>query len=135
MCYRETGDARYLARAVKSAEYILNHPSLPKDGVPYWDFDRPGEERDASAGAVIASGLLELSEYVPHEQSRRYVRAARRILRSLSSDRYLNAAGSAHGFLLSHSVGHKPKGSQVDVPIIYADYYFLEALLRYRQLD
>ena len=65
MCYRETGDARYLARAVKSAEYILNHPNLPKDGVPYWDFDRPGEERDASAGAVIASGLLELSEYVP----------------------------------------------------------------------
>ena len=120
---------------MKSAEYILNHPNLPKDGVPYWDFDRPGEERDASAGAVIASGLLELSEYVPHEQSRRYVRAARRILRSLSSDRYLNAAGSAHGFLLSHSVGHKPKGSQVDVPIIYADYYFLEALLRYRQLD
>ena len=134
MCYRETGDERYLERAVRSAEYILDHPNLPSDGVPYWDFDRPGEERDASAAAVIASGLLELSGYVPQKQARRYFRAAERILRSLSSDKYLNPAGSAHGFLLAHSVGHKPKGSQVDVPIIYADYYFLEALLRYRDL-
>lgn len=110
-------------------------PESPQGRGSVLGFRPSGEERDASAGAVIASGLLELSEYVPREQSRRYVRAARRILRSLSSDRYLNAAGSAHGFLLSHSVGHKPKGSQVDVPIIYADYYFLEALLRYRQLD
>ena len=134
MCYRETGDERYLERAVRRAGYILDHPNLPSDGVPYWDFDRPGEERDASAAAVIASGLLELSGYVPQKQARRYFRAAERILRSLSSDKYLNPAGSAHGFLLAHSVGHKPKGSQVDVPIIYADYYFLEALLRYRDL-
>ena len=134
MCYRETGDKRYLERAVRSAEYILNHPNLPSDGVPYWDFDRPGEERDASAAAVIASGLLELSGYVPQPQARRYFRAAERILKSLSSDKYLNPAGAARGFLLAHSVGHKPKGSQVDVPIIYADYYFLEALLRYRNL-
>ncbi len=137
MCYRETGDKRYLERAVRSAEYILNHPNLPSDGVPYWDFTAPGipnEERDASAGAIITSALLELSGYVPQQQSQRYMKAARHILKSLASDRYMNPAGSAHGFILSHSVGHKPGGSQIDVPIIYADYYFIEALLRYGKL-
>ena len=132
MCYRETGDKRYLDRAVKSAEYFIRHPRLPADLVPYWDYDAPGipdEPRDASAAAITASALLELARYVP-EREKTYYKTARKILRSLASDRYLIPAGEKCGFLIDHSVGSKPAGSQVDVPIIYGDYYFLEALLR-----
>ena len=132
MCYRETGDPRYLDRAVKCAEYFINHPRLPEDLVPYWDYDAPGipdEPRDASAAAITASALLELAKYVPGKE-KSYYGTARKILTSLASDRYLIPAGKKCGFLIDHSVGSKPSGSQVDVPIIYGDYYFLEALLR-----
>ena len=125
MCYRETGDPSYLDRAVKCAEYFINHPRLPEDLVPYWDYDAPGipdEPRDASA-------LLELAKYAPGKE-KSYYGTARKILTSLASDRYLIPAGKKCGFLIDHSVGSKPSGSQVDVPIIYGDYYFLEALLR-----
>ena len=91
MCYRETGDKRYLDRAVKSAEYFIRHPRLPADLVPYWDYDAPGipdEPRDASAAAITASALLELARYVP-EREKTYYKTARKILRSLASDRYL----------------------------------------------
>lgn len=131
MCYRETGDKRYLDRACKSAEYILAH--LPKDMVPYWDYDAPdipNEPRDASAAAITASALLELAGFVPAMEST-YVKTARKILKALARPEYTNPAGTAHGFILSHSVGSNPSGSQVDVPIIYADYYYMEALLRY----
>lgn len=100
--------------------------------MPYWDYDAPGipdEPRDASAAAITASALLELARYVP-EREKTYYKTARKILRSLASDRYLIPAGEKCGFLIDHSVGSKPAGSQVDVPIIYGDYYFLEALLR-----
>lgn len=132
MCYRFTHDRRYLDRAVKSAEYFIAHPNLPKDLVPYWDYYAPGipdEPRDASAAAITASALLELARYVPQKE-RLYRRTAEKILRSLASERYLIPAGEKCGFLIDHSVGSKPSGSQVDVPIIYGDYYFLEALLR-----
>ena len=132
MCYRETGDPRYLDRAVKCAEYFINHPRLPEDLVPYWDYDAPGipdEPRDASAAAITASALLELAKYAPGKE-KSYYGTARKILTSLASDRYLIPAGKKCGFLIDHSVGSKPSGSQVDVPIIYGDYYFLEALLR-----
>ena len=132
MCYRETGDPRYLDRAVKCAEYFINHPRLPEDLVPYWDYDAPGipdEPRDASAAAITASALLELAKYAPGKE-KSYYGTARKILTSLASDRYLIPAGKKCGFLIDHSVGSKPSGSQVDVPIIYDDYYFLEALLR-----
>ena len=132
MCYRETGDPRYLDRAVKCAEYFINHPRLPEDLVPYWDYDAPGipdEPRDASAAAITASALLELAKYAPGKE-KSYYGSARKILTSLASDRYLIPAGKKCGFLIDHSVGSKPSGSQVDVPIIYGDYYFLEALLR-----
>ena len=132
MCYRFTHDRRYLDRAVKSAEYFINHPNLPEDKVPYWDYYAPGipdEPRDASAAAVTASALLELARYVP-EKEKLYYKTAEKILRSLASDRYLIPAGEKNGFLIDHSVGSKPSKSQVDVPIIYGDYYFLEALLR-----
>lgn len=132
MCYRETGDPRYLDRAVKCAEYFINHPRLPEDLVPYWDYDAPGipdEPRDASAAAITASALLELAQYAPGKE-KSYYGTARKILTSLASDRYLIPAGKKCGFLIDHSVGSKPSGSQVNVPIIYGDYYFLEALLR-----
>ena len=132
MCYRFTHDRRYLDRAVKSAAYFISHPNLPEDLVPYWDHYAPGipdEPRDASAAAVTASALLELAKYVP-EKEKLYYKTAKKILRSLSSDRYLVPAGAKNGFLIDHSVGSKPAKSQVDVPIIYGDYYFLEALLR-----
>ncbi len=132
MCYRFTKDEKYLARAVKSAEYILNHPNRTEDLVPYWDYyapEIPQEPRDASAAALTASALLELAKYVP-EKERTYLKSAKKILKSLSSDDYLVPAGAKKGFLIDHSTGSKPSKSQVDVPIIYGDYYFLEALLR-----
>ncbi len=132
LLYRETKDKKYLAQAEKIAEFILNHPNLPEDMVPYWDFDAPNEVRDASAAAVVASGLLELSTYT--DQSTRYFDAAEKMLASLSSPAYLAEPGTNNNFILMHSTGHMPKGTEIDGPIAYADYYYLEALLRYQKL-
>ena len=137
MMFRETGDAVYLTQAVKVADFILNHPSLPADKVPYWDFDAPGipnTPRDASAAAVMSSALIELSGKVGGTKSREYLGLARQQLISLSSPAYRAAPGENGNFILMHSVGHLPARSEVDVPLNYADYYYLEALLRYRQL-
>lgn len=127
--YRATKDPQYLQQAERIADFYLSHPNLPADGIPYWDFNAKGEERDASAGAIAASGLLELSQYSKNGQ--RYRQAAETMLASLSTPAYRNALGENHNFLLKHSVGHKPGKSEVDVPLIYADYYYLEGLLRY----
>ncbi|MGI4872164.1 MAG: glycoside hydrolase family 88 protein [Janthinobacterium lividum] len=130
MCYRETHDPRYLAQAEHVADFILHHPNLPKDLVPYWDFNDPAiphAPRDASAGAVMASGLLELSTY--STQGTTYRRHASQLLDNLAKS-YTAAPGTACGFLLLHSTGHKPANSEIDVPLSYADYYFMEALLR-----
>jgi alpha-L-fucosidase len=130
MCFRETGDSTYLRHAEHIAAFILHHPHLPADKVPFWDFDAPAipvEPRDASAAAVIASGLYELSRYSSH--SREYRSVADTILISLTH-RYRAQPGEAKGFILLHSTGSKPSGSEVDVPLNYADYYYLEALLR-----
>lgn len=135
MTYRETKDKRFLEQAVHIADFMLTHPNLPKDKVPYWDYNAPGipnEERDASAAAILASALLELQQYV--DSGKRYKDAATFILGSLASPEYLATPGSNQGFLLLHSTGHKPHKSEIDVPLIYADYYFLEALIRYKQL-
>ena len=136
MVYRFTKDRRFLNHAINVTDYILSR--LPEDGIPYWDFDSdeiPDDYRDASAAAVMASGLVELSTYVGGEKSQLYLSMAERMLRELSSDDYLAAEGEIQGFLLKHSVGNKPGDSEVDVPLTYADYYFLEALLRYRNLS
>ncbi|MGI4865204.1 MAG: glycoside hydrolase family 88 protein [Janthinobacterium lividum] len=130
MCYRETHNPAYLAQAEHVADFILQHPNLPKDLIPYWDFNAPGipnEPRDASAGAIIASGLLELSTYSSNGPY--YRRQASKMLDNLARH-YTARAGSSQGFLLLHSTGHKPAGGEIDVPLIYADYYFMEALLR-----
>jgi unsaturated chondroitin disaccharide hydrolase len=132
MCYRYTKDPRYLEEAEHIAAYILNNKNLPKDMVPYWDYDDPSipnTERDASAAAIMCSALYELSTY-SDSSSEEYRTAADKILNSLSSNSYLAKPGQNHDFLLMHSVGNKPGNSEVNVPLIYADYYFLEANLR-----
>jgi rhamnogalacturonyl hydrolase YesR len=134
--YRETKDKKYLTQANGIAKFIINHPNLPKDKIPYWDFDAPNlpnEERDASAGAIIASALLELSNY-SKANKKDYFSIAEQILTSLSSDAYKAKLGENNHFILKHSVGHKPGNSEIDTPIVYADYYYLEALLRYKKL-
>lgn len=136
MMYRFTKDAKYLTQARHIAQFILNHPNLPADKIPYWDFDAPGipnTNRDASAGAIMASGLLELAQYVNKKERKQYVGVAQKMLQSLSSDSYRAKPGTNGGFILQHSVGAIPGNSEVDVPLTYADYYFIEALLRYRK--
>ena len=133
VCYRETGKKEYLNLAENIAQYILNHPRLPSDLVPYWDFDDPKiphVPRDASAAAITASALYELANLQPYKKNY-YQGFADKILASLSSSDYLApVASSTHGFLLNHSTGGLPNGFEVDAPIVYADYYFLEALVR-----
>lgn len=134
--YRFTKNKKYKEQARKIAAFILSHPALPPDKVPYWDYDAPGipaTYRDASAAAVAASALLELSRYVGKKERAQYLSAAVVMLQTLSSDEYLAAEGSNSNFLLKHSVGSLPGKSEVDAPLIYADYYFIEALLRYKK--
>lgn len=134
--YRETKDPKYLAQARRIADFYLNHPHLPADKVPYWDFNAPNvpsEERDASAAAITASALLELCTY-GGATSQPYYRAAVQMLQSLASPAYKAKLGENNNFLLKHSVGAKPLKSEIDVPLVYADYYYLEALLRYDAL-
>jgi unsaturated chondroitin disaccharide hydrolase len=137
LCYRETKDQKYLEHAKKIAAFILNHPRLPEDKIPYWDFDDPSipnAPRDASAGAVICSALIELSQYVDAKTSKVYLAVAEKQIRSLSSPAYLAKLGENSNFILLHSVGDKPRDSEVDVPLSYADYYYVEAMMRYKQL-
>ena len=132
MMYRETRDPAYLAFAQKVADFAVNHPNMPADGVPYWDYGAPGEERDSSAASIMASGLLELSTFVKGDKGAKYRAFAVRQLLSLCSDEYFAKPGENGDWLLKHGVGHKPGGSEVDTPLDYGDYYFLEALLRVR---
>jgi hypothetical protein len=135
--FRETGDLRYLDQANLIAQFILNHPNLPKDKIPYWDFNAPNisdEPRDASAGAIICSALIELAKYADNKTGKTYFKAAETMLRSLSSDAYRAKVGENGGFILKHGVGNFPRNADIDVPLIYADYYYLEALTRYKNL-
>lgn len=133
MMFRETRDPKYLARAMKSADWIISAPNLPDDKIPFWDYfaaDIPNAPRDASAAAVMASGLIELSTLAPQPKAAQYRAFAVDMLTSLASDAYLAAPGECGGFLLKHSTGHLPENTEIDASINYADYYFLEALLR-----
>lgn len=158
MMYRETGDAAYLEQARKIAAFII--PMLPKDGVPEWDFNAPGTRhamdmsapgapkasvwqwrpgdpvlRDSSAGAIIASALVELSTFVEGKESALYLKWAEKIIRTLASSEYLAEAGENGDFLLKHGVTNLHGWSGVDIPLSYGDYYFLEALIRYSKLN
>ncbi|HUJ42367.1 MAG TPA: glycoside hydrolase family 88 protein [Opitutaceae bacterium] len=137
MMFRESRQPAYLDQAAKIARFLMNHPHLPDDKIPYWDFDAPGipdAPRDASAAAIMCSALVELSAYVEPELSRQCLAVAERQVRSLSSPRYRAAPGENGNFLLRHCVGKKPANEEVDQPLIHADYYFLEALLRHRAM-
>jgi rhamnogalacturonyl hydrolase YesR len=149
MVFRETRDQRFLTLAKNLADFYINHPNLPKDKIPYWDFNanQPGYTplwkhstrnqlsyipRDASAAAVVASALFELSSYLG-PSGKAYRNFAEASLESLRSPAYLATEGTNAHFLLKHCVGSLPHGAEIDVPLVYADYYFLEALLRYRR--
>lgn len=128
VCFRETGDARYLEAAKKIAAYIQEN--LPEDLVPYWDYNdpaKPNTYRDASAAAVTASALYMLGE-LSNDGKAEYSAQADKMMASLSSPAYLAEWGTNGGFLLKHCVGNMPKKSEVDTPLNYADYYYLEAL-------
>jgi rhamnogalacturonyl hydrolase YesR len=142
VCYRYTHNKDYLRQAVQIADMIIRRVKT-KDAIPYWDYDAPAEEttpRDASAAAVTASALLELKNYIQNVEgeitqhtANDYKAYAIKILKSLSSPIYLSEPGKNCGFILKHSTGSLPHGSEVDAPLNYADYYFLEALLRYQK--
>ncbi|WP_326983175.1 glycoside hydrolase family 88 protein [Chryseobacterium sp. MYb264] len=135
MMYRLTKDKKYVMQAQNIAKFILNHPSMPEDKIPYWDFDDPkipNVPRDASAAAIIASALLELGQYSNGEEKQHYIDTAKQIIVSLSGEKYQAKLNENGGFLLMHSTGGLPLNSEIDVPLIYADYYFLEALKRYK---
>ncbi len=129
MMYRMTKDKAYLDQAVNIANYLI--PRLPEDAIPNWDYDAEAQCKDSSAGAIMASALIELYGFTQNEL---YIETAERQLRSLSSDAYLAQPGENGNFILKHGVGHYPAKSEVDVPLSYGDYYFIEASMRYLAL-
>jgi len=146
MAYRETKDTKYLDAAKKLTAYYLEN--LPEDLVPLWDFNVgqegyvPGKRsfavefqeklRDASAAAIVCSALFELGELA---NDATYTETAIKMLKSLSSPKYRAALGTNGNFILMHCVGSIPHKSEIDKPLTYADYYFLESLLRYKKLN
>lgn len=130
MCYKETGDKKYLQLAENIEQFIFTHPRLPSDLIPFWDYDDPkipNVPRDASAAAVTASALYQLA-LLNSKKAKAYIHKAEKIIQNLSSPAYLATVGSNHGFLLKHSTGGLPNGFEIDAPLVYADYYYLEAL-------
>lgn len=137
MCYRYTHDQRYLEQAMNVAKFLFSLKNMPEDGIFYWDMKDPAipdAPRDASSAALVASAFYELQGYVDAELGRQYKAYADNIINSLI-DHYQAPAGSNQGFLLLHSTGHKPGNSEIDVPINYADYFYMEALQRKALLD
>ena len=135
MCYRETKTIRNTCTGRKALEFVANHPNYPDDGLPFWDYDAPNipdTYRDASAAAILASALYEISTY---STAKDYKAWADNIMNTLASPAYRAKVGENGYFLLMHSVGSLPHNSEVDVPLNYADYYFLEALKRKRELE
>ncbi len=135
MMYRETGDKAFLDFAMKVADFAIMNADMPADGVPWWDFGAPGEERDSSAAAIMASGLLELQKYAKKEMAPIYRAFAVKQLLTLAGPGYFSEGDEAGHWLLKHGVGHKPAGTEIDTPLDYGDYYFLEALLRFKALE
>jgi len=132
LCYRYTKNPKYLEQALKTADFMMHHPAMPKDHIPYWDMDAPkipNEFRDVSSAACMASALYELGAYSADrcDELRKY---ADSMMASLATPEYRAEVGGNNGFLLKHSVGSIPHNSQIDVPLNYADYYYVEALKR-----
>jgi hypothetical protein len=134
ICYRATHNPKYLRQAQKAFEFVIRHKNFPADFIPYWDFDAPkipNEPRDASAAAIMAAALYELSTY---ENGQFYRGWGDKIMQSLGSPAYRAKPGENGNFILMHSVGSIPHGAEIDVPLNYADYYFVEALQRRSKL-
>ncbi|WP_405398698.1 glycoside hydrolase family 88 protein [Maribacter sp. Asnod2-G09] len=130
MCYRYTENVLYLEQAEKSALFYLNHDNLPEDGIPYWDFNDPkipNVVKDVSAATITASALVELSSYTNDTS---YLDYADKVLNTLKSDEYVLSSEIEAPFILDHSTGNWPKNDEMDEPIVYGDYYFLELMLR-----
>lgn len=130
MAYRYTKNKAYLDQAEATAQFFINHQNMPEDGIPYWDFndpDIPNTARDVSAATIMASALLEFNTYKPTADFKNYTE---KVLHSLKSDQYILSDSITAPFIFKHSTGHKPANSEIDEPIVYADYYYLEALLR-----
>lgn len=150
MMYRETKNPAFLQTAQRAADFYINHPNLPEDKIPYWDFNAQQEgyisdvdfssheldniPRDASAAAITASALVELGLLTAGEQGKKYLDFAKETLETLSGPAYFADKGTNGGFLLKHSVGSLPHHSEIDVPLIYADYYYLEGLYRLKNM-
>ncbi len=136
VCYRETKDTKYLDAAQKIASLIMKKLTTPEDKIPFWDYNAPNmpnEPRDASAAAITASALFELSTYTNDST---YFKYGEDILKNLSAAPYLAQKGGDNlGFILKHSTGSLPHKSEIDAPLNYADYYFLEAMKRYLELQ
>ena len=133
MMYRETKDPAYLRQAEHIADLLINYPGMPEDGIPYWDYnapDIPDALRDVSAAAIMCSALLELADY--SAAGARYFEVASRQLESMCSPAYRAQLGENCNFLLKHGVGNMPEQSEIDVPLSYADYYYVEAMMRYK---
>ena len=150
MCYRETKDPRFLKTAQGMADFYVNHPNLPSDKIAWWDFNAnqagytPGirsnankvvtNYRDASAAACVASALLELSTYTKGAKGQKYLETAKKIMHSLGGPNYRALEGANGNFILMHSTGAIPQNGEIDVPLTYADYYFIEAMYRYDRM-
>ncbi|MFS4484110.1 glycoside hydrolase family 88 protein [Hyunsoonleella sp. 2307UL5-6] len=133
--YRYTKDKKYLDRAINTADFFINHKDLPEDGIPYWDFshpDIPNIPRDVSAATVVASGLVELYQYTKNEA---YLNYSKKVVNSLKSTNYILPKDLNIPFILNHSFGDWSKRHEMDEPIVYGDYYFLQTLLRLRDLE
>lgn len=134
MMYRETGDRKYLRHAERIADFLLSHPHMPEDLIPYWDYSAShrSKMRDASAAALMASALMELSTY--SDEGKKYFNAGEKQLKNLSSPEYLAEPGTHQFFILKHATGNFLRNSELDGALSYADYYFIEGLLRYLKL-
>ncbi len=134
MAYRYTKNKEYLKQAEATAKYYINYKTLPEDGISYWDFNDtsiPNAPRDASSAAVMASALIELYSFTKNQA---YLDYSNKVINTLSSDKYLLNDTVNGPFILNHSTGNWPKKDEIDLPIVYADYYFLEAIIRKQSL-
>jgi hypothetical protein len=138
IAFRETKDRVYLDQSIRIANYILDNENFPGDCIPYWDFqakDIPNVPRDAAAAAVLASAFIELSTYAEVKQPEQYLTISENIISSFAAQGYIAGRSELENFVLKHGVGNMPGGVEVDVPLIYGDYYFLEALIKYKNIS
>lgn len=136
MAYRYTKDSKYLARAQATAQFFINHENLPDDGIAYWDFNDPKiphTSRDVSASVIVASALVELYGYTNNLE---YINYSKKVVNSIKniSNTYILPDNENVPFILDHNFGDWSKRAEMDEPIVYGDYYFLQTLLRLKNL-